>query len=432
MNPRLPARHDRVRGVKVGTDMHRPFSVLTALALALALFPLPSVAADEPGQGTVASSPGQDTIIQNTPGGVVQVRMYTHPEKKYSVPLPPGAELLTRKDNSDVAVRSPRGWVAKIQTGDANPSIPLANMAARLEEAYLGTGKPWTTKLGDRMIDVGGLQAYDGIYEGSNSRSRVVIARGAANDYVFLFFAPEGGYEELGREFEWMLTNFKPAAPDLFVDPGPRPPVKGPAAGSAGAGAIGGAQAALQPAAPKPLKPAEPPPPPVSFESRAARFKAPGYGFVIDYPHDWLIERSSPHRVVFSGQPGTDAYVAMVTVENVAPPGAADGTAAMATALADIRKGLEAGASEVRYVGEGTFVYSRDGVQVEGHKVLAAYTHDNERFRKWLMIVPRPGAPVAHVWHYTAPESRFERYRTLAESMLKSWGLDLSAPVAAR
>ncbi|MGB0671448.1 MAG: hypothetical protein ACPGNT_08120, partial [Rhodospirillales bacterium] len=132
-------------------------------------------------------------------------RVFTDPATGYVIAVPVGAELLRRGDNDRaIAIRSKRGFVVNVQSGPVNPLSSLNHMAGKLEAEYLGPGRQWTRKLGERTITVAGLPAYDAVYDGSGVRIRVLIVRGAVNDFVFMFFAPPAAYVELTSELEWV------------------------------------------------------------------------------------------------------------------------------------------------------------------------------------------------------------------------------------
>lgn len=384
----------------------------TALLLGLAVLmtgclatpPRPSPTADEKAAAEQGHPQGP---FEAEPVGEPSV--YTHPQKGYTVGVPAGAAVAERPDErGDIAIRSRRGYVISIQVGELNSGLTLKQMSARMEERYLGTGKPWGRKLSEREAHMGTKPALDALYEGSNSRTRVLIIRDD-RDYVFMFFAPPDSFSKLEPEFEWVMTTFRPHASGSPKEAARKP---GPAA------------EAVAPSAPPAAPPGAPPPAP-ALENR--RFAEAAFGFAIDYPAEWVIERT-PHMLVFSGAPGSDSYFATVSVQNVQPAVAQAPQQAADAALVDLKRGLDGEARDVQYFGEGNFTYSRDGVNLVGHKFLATYSHQGQRFRKWAMILPRPDRPVAHVWLYTAPENRFETYRPVAENMLKSWSLLLATP----
>ena len=274
-----------------------------------------------------------------------------------------------------------------VQSGDVNPKASLLQMVAKLEARYLGPGKPWSQKTSNRTLSVAGLAANETIYEGAGTRVRVVIARGQKSDFVFMFFAPREAYESLASKFDWVLANFQPNPAERLTLAGGDP--------SPGAGARMGVP-------PK-------------------RFAEPGYGYSIQYPGDWVVALSSANTATFSGKKGTDAFHAIVSIQNVKPPEAKTPAQAAVRALADLKASLSREASNVVFIGEQPLTYKNENLSLEGRQIVVTYTFAGERFRKWALVVPRPSGTVAHIWSYTAPDSRFRTFRPIADAMLKSW-----------
>ena len=151
------------------------------------------------------------------------------------------------------------------------------------------------------------------------------------------------------------------------------------------------------------------------------RFTDPGLGFAVAYPETWIATRESPFIVVFSGREGTEAYRATVSIENVRPPGALSPTAATSSVLADFKMRLVRAVPDVRTEAETPIFRGAGASRVEGSQFLVHYNHGGEMFRKWVVIMRRTSAPVVHIWSYTAPRDRFDRFRPVAEAMLESW-----------
>ncbi len=364
----------------------------TGLAAALIVFPVLTfspLAAGETVLAQFALSPQQSP---RSPGkrklGVSkQVQTYLHPVRKFTLAIPPGMEVFERGETAQILIRSRQGYMINVQTGDAKPKVSLSQMTAKLEARYLGPGKPWTQKTNHRNLSVAGLAANENIYEGAGTRVRVVIARGQKSDFVFMFFAPREAYESLAPKFDWVLANFQPnpAARLTAAGGGPSP----------GAGAKTGVP-------PK-------------------RFAEPGYGYSIQYPGDWVVTLSSADTAAFSGKKGTDAFHAIVIIQNVKPPEAKTPAQAAVMALADLKASLSREASNVVFVGEQPLAYKNENLSLEGRQMIVTYTFSGERFRKWVLVLPRPSGTVAHIWSYTAPDSRFGTFRPFADAMLKSW-----------
>ena len=328
---------------------------------------------------------------------------FIDPAGRFAIAVPPDARLLERDNGIPLTIRSAtRGYAMTLQAGQAKPEVPLSGMAAKLEAANLGPTKRWLAKIGERSLTVAGLPALDAVYDGSGMRWRVVIVRGQVTDFVFMFMATPETFDRLTADFDWLLEGFRLTPMETAAGSAPAPP--GPASASA-----------------------TPPDKKAGGPHAQQRFRDPELGFAITYPDVWTIERPSSHRVVFGGRAGSEDYLATVQVQNVRPDGATEPTGAARTVLADLRAKLANGASDLDYLGEGPIAYVRDGVRIEGHQVLMAYTSQGRRFQQWTVVMPRTAGTVIHVWSYAAPESRFAAWRPTAEAMFRSWTLETIA-----
>ncbi len=154
------------------------------------------------------------------------------------------------------------------------------------------------------------------------------------------------------------------------------------------------------------------------------RFADRSFGFAVAYPDAWIAAREGPHLVVFSGGEGTEAWRATVSIENVLPPGAGTPTAAIAAVLADFKVRLARAVPDIRTEAETPIFRGAGASRVEGSQFLVHYSHGGEMFRKWVVVMRRAALPVVHIWSYTAPSDRFDRFRPVAEAMLESWSIE--------
>lgn len=335
--------------------------------------------------------------------------VWVHPTRGFSMPIPAGVAVAHRGKEMNMAIRSPNGYLINLQTGDRNDSIPLPDMLGRLEANYLNDRGPWQQKLRQEETRLAGLPAVEAIYQGHRTTSRVVIARGAKTDFVLTFVSPGDLFIEHSRVFDWVIANFKAGPMDMegaaaqTAQARPAPPANVPlrAADSVAAQASGRPDAG----------PGAAPPP------NMHRFTEPGYGFLMDYPKDWIVEKPTAFTASFSGPKGTPAYDAVVSIQNVNPAGAHSGNESATIAAADLLKSLEKGTRGLTVLGEGNLAES------PGSQFIARYDYSGRTYRKWAVVVPRPEGTIAHIWSFTAPDKEFDSYRPMAESMLRSWTL---------
>ena len=330
----------------------------------------------------------QPPVVREKLASPGEIKTYLHPIRKFTAVVPVGAELVERGDSVEVLIRSRRGYMIKIQTGDANPTQSLVQMIAKLESVSLGIGKPWSHKLGEQSLKFAGLDAVEGLYEGAGTRAKVVIARGVKTDFVIIFFAALETFEELAREFKRFLSNFHPNSADI------------PAA----------KMASVKSSAKSPETPVSP-----------KRFDREEYGYAIEYPGDWDVSRPSDNIASFSGKKGTPAYNVVVSIQNVRPDRAKTPAEAANQVLADFKSSLAQKADDFKVVGEKPLIYRNGNLSLSGRQIVVTYSYSGERYRRWAWILPRPEGSVAHIWAYTAPDTHFMEFRPFADAMLKSW-----------
>ncbi len=357
--------------------------VLAPLALASAVFfSAPPVFAQ-----SVFAQSSQTLSTSSQPESPKQVKTYLHPFRKFLLAVPLGAELSERGDAVQVSIRSRQGYIINIQTGDANPKLTLPQMMGKLEAQYLGVGKPWNRKIESKPTKVAGLKALEALYEGANTRVRVMIVRGMKTDFVIIFFAPAESFNNLVVDFDWFLANFKPNPADLM-------------------------KTAAAPGANRPPALASAPP---------KRFSQSGYGYTIQYPGTWEAATPSDNTATFSGKKGTDAFQVVVSIQNVRPPAAKTPAEATEKVLADLKSSLTREASDFTIIGEKPLTYRNGDLSLSGRQMVVTYTYAGQRYRKWALVLPRPTGTVTHIWSYTAPDVRFKEFRPFADAMLKSW-----------
>ena len=311
--------------------------------------------------------------------GKVQSRIYTHPVRGFTIAVPPGAQLLERDDkNPQISIRSRKGYRVSIQSGPARPNIPLQGMVLKLEAKYLGKGKTWGYKEDQTFKKISGLPAIGALYNGAHTKARVDIIRGLRTDYVFIFFAAEREYQQLEHEYEWILAHFRPGPDDILK-------------------------------------------PDVTLASNLLLFEEPKYGYSIRYPKEWVYVKPSRMTAMFSGAEGSNAYSAIVSVQNISPPNTNSSEEAAIEALSELKSSLQKSVQQLEILNDRSWEYFRKPYRLNGRELIVSYRHAGQSFTKRIIVVPRPFQNLAHIWSYTAPTKIFKTYVKTANKMLLSW-----------
>jgi hypothetical protein len=363
------------------------FSRMVVAASVATLFAVSPLSAAEP---QTASAP--------------QATWYNQPGKLFGIAVPPEAKAEDPAPNTTV-INSQKGYVLRIQTGPTSDRS-LPEMAAKLESVYLGTSKIWTTKLSQEETSVGGLEAIATSYEGSNLRSKAVIARGAKTDFVLIFSAPSESYSFKIADFDWMLTNFRPSASEVVAAAEPAREAPKPAA---------------VPAAPKAAAPL------AAMPGEVSHFGGADLGYEVAFPDDWTASRLGPATVLLGGAEGTDAYYATVAIQNIQPPKAERPLDALETVLSALKAELATRAQDVRFADEGPMSYDKKGLSLKAFQFVVTYMDEGRRYKQWTLAVGRPDSTIVHVWSYRAPEKEFDIYRPIADAIRQSWRIEVAS-----
>jgi len=151
-----------------------------------------------------------------------------------------------------------------------------------------------------------------------------------------------------------------------------------------------------------------------------ADFGPEGWGYSIDYPIDWTKVEPSNYAVVFSGHQGTAAFHTTVSIQNVRTKETKDKLAAVKGELARLEGRMQDETSGLEVLTRQPFVYEKKGKKIEGAQMVAEFAKRGDAFRQWIVILPRPKAPILHVWIFTGPLEDFPLALPTAKAMLES------------
>jgi hypothetical protein len=316
--------------------------------------------------------------------------LFRHPKLGYLVAIPPDTIVEQKDEINGIIMKSRKGYMITLQTGSAKTGTPLQELMSKLEQRYLGNGRPWSRKLREGPTRLAGLNAFEALYEGAGSMVRVIVTRGSKLDYAFIFIAPPQEFSKLIGDFNWVLQSFRPVS---------RANNKGEFS-QQGDGLN------------------------EMMSGNVRHMIDSELGFTIDYPDSWIVEKGDGPFVVISGKKGTPAYFATVNIQNVYPDvGTKDITQATQNVVAGLKGLLKQADPNVSFPGQGAYAYSQQGLILHGLQFTVLYERKGEKFRQWNVVLARQDNTIVHVWSYAAPEDRYDRYGAIAGKMLETWKL---------
>ena len=316
--------------------------------------------------------------------------LFRHPKLGYLVAIPPDAIVEQRNEINGIAMKSRKGYMITLQTGAARTGTPLPELMSKLEQRYLGNGRPWTRKLGEKQTSLAGLNAFESTYEGAGSMVRVIVTRGSKLDYAFIFIAPPQEFSKLIGDFNWVLQSFRPVS---IVNK----------QGITGQQADGLNE---------------------MLSGNISRMTNNKLGFTIDYPNSWSVEKGNGPFVVISGKKGTPAYFATVNIQNVyKDSGSTDITQSTQKVVESLKQQFKQADPNASFPGQGAYAHSQQGEILHGLQFTVLYERGGEKYRQWTVVLARSDNTIVHIWSYAAPEDRYDRYGAIAGKMLETWTL---------
>ncbi len=146
------------------------------------------------------------------------------------------------------------------------------------------------------------------------------------------------------------------------------------------------------------------------------------FGFVVAYPADWIYQRPSEVTVVFSGQPGTAAYHATVTIQNVASTRIGGVFDDVLSVVNDYKCQLVSGLEEICFYDQKAWVWRLDdGRELQGIGFTAEYPFQGDVFKTSQVIFPHANGNVFCSWAYSAPKEDYDDYVDIVNAMFDSW-----------
>ena len=341
------------------------------------------------GQLLAQQSPQLTSSLHSKDGKAL---LFRHPKLGYMVAIPPDTVFENRQDIDGISIKSRKGYLITLQTGIAKTGTPLPELLTSLEQIYLGKGRPWSRKLGEKSTSLAGLKAFEATYEGAGTKVRVIVARGSFLDYAFIFIAPPKDFTKFFAHFNWVLQSFRPST-KIVGDGVKRKQVDG-----------------LD----------------EMMRGDVHHLKSDKLGFSIDFPNSWAAQESDAPLVTISGKKGSEAFFATINIQNVLTSHkTTDITMATQLVVTDLKRQLRNADPQVRFPGQGAYIYSQNGLKLHGLQFYVVYERDGEKFQQWNVVLPRPDDSIVHVWSYAAPKDRYERFGAIASKILETWKLNL-------
>ncbi|HEY3277294.1 MAG TPA: hypothetical protein VGJ94_11785 [Syntrophorhabdaceae bacterium] len=153
--------------------------------------------------------------------------------------------------------------------------------------------------------------------------------------------------------------------------------------------------------------------------SRANTLKEPNLGYTISYPGDWVYAYQAPHIVIFTPRKGKDGgpVISLRNLNSTKIPGGRykDSDAVIETLMTQLKT-----AKDVSVYEPEPYPYAKGQTKLMGKQLTAEYSIRGEKYKQYVVVLPRPTGEVFHLWSFVAPEKAYEAFLPTAKAMLHS------------
>ncbi|MBA4416928.1 MAG: hypothetical protein C0392_03310 [Syntrophus sp. (in: bacteria)] len=143
-------------------------------------------------------------------------------------------------------------------------------------------------------------------------------------------------------------------------------------------------------------------------------------GYAISYPGNWAYVSPTAHSVVFGPRKGVDGDP-VVSIQNLNTITIKGRKYKDADSVIEYLANQLKVAKEVIVYETSPYTHDKGGAKLAGKMFGAEYALNNERYKQWIIVLPRSTGEVIHVWSYTSPIKMYEKNLGVAQNILNSW-----------
>ncbi len=145
--------------------------------------------------------------------------------------------------------------------------------------------------------------------------------------------------------------------------------------------------------------------------------------YSIQYPDNWMFEKTDTNSVMFSGKKGTPAYASTVTVQ-VLPMKKTGGIYKNAKAIVEDLKGqIKEKTTKAVFTREGEAELPLNPKEFKGYYFEVSYTYRGVPIKKMQFVIVNPANTMGYSWGYTTDSTRYDIDLPIAKTMYESWSI---------
>ncbi|MDR2017941.1 MAG: hypothetical protein LBQ00_03550 [Syntrophobacterales bacterium] len=152
----------------------------------------------------------------------------------------------------------------------------------------------------------------------------------------------------------------------------------------------------------------------------ANTFKGQNLEYNVSYPNDWVYTFQAPYIVVFSAKKVASGE-ATISIRNLNSTLVAGGRFKDVDSVIDgLLNQLKTTKDAVVYDPE-LYIYSEGQTKLTGKQVVVEYILQGEKYKQWVVVLPRVAGDVFHVWSFVSKAKSYDANLVIAKAMLNSF-----------
>lgn len=147
--------------------------------------------------------------------------------------------------------------------------------------------------------------------------------------------------------------------------------------------------------------------------------------YSINYPKEWIFEKTGVGAVIFSGKKNTPAYFSTVNIQTLLTKKSNGDYNTVDDVINDIKKQILAESPKTTFLNEEAYeLTTTQGQQLKGKFLIFIYSYQGHIIEQWQIVLPRSDGSVFYSWAYTSPLSQYSQDLPIARAMLKTWKIE--------
>jgi hypothetical protein len=144
--------------------------------------------------------------------------------------------------------------------------------------------------------------------------------------------------------------------------------------------------------------------------------------YTINYPVDWIYDKTTPGTVIFSGNENSSSSFSSVNIQVILTKKMKGEYATVDEFIQDIKSQVKKQSPDATFLSQDPIeVTEKDGSIAKGQSLIFTYSYNGHTVKQWQVVVLRADHQVFYACGYTSTVEQYEVDLPIAKAMFSSW-----------